>query len=324
MVALDYRFARGVVRHPGLVLALFALLLIPAAVLGFRVKSDNSVDRLIVADDADAKETRAFQALFPEGDYVVLLAEAADPYDPAVLARVEEIERALSAIGTSVRPLSAVTVWRGSGGTVDFKTFATGTDLLRRQGLVGEGVLGIPTEIRADSREALETLLDRVDAAVRPFEERAAPLTALRKIGRPYVDRYLSQETRRSTLLYMPLFGLFIVLLNLFLYRSFRTLLAFLVTIAATVLLTEATAGALGYVSTIVSSLVPMTVLITCTATLVYIHSLYVARPPERSLPDHLAFTLANKFLPCTASIFAAAVGFAALAVSGIRPIREM
>jgi len=141
MVALDYRFARAVVRHPGIVLALFALLLAPAAVLALRVESDNSVDRLIVEDDADAKETRAFQALFPEGDYVVLLAEADDPYAPAVLSRVEEIERALTALGPSVRPLSAIAVWRGSGGSTDFKTFATGTDLLRRQGLVGDGVL---------------------------------------------------------------------------------------------------------------------------------------------------------------------------------------
>src|SRR5678816_263701 len=39
---------------------------------------------------------------------------------------------------------------------------------------------------------------------------------------------------------------------------------------------------------------------------------------------DHQAFTLANKFLATTASIFAAAIGFAALAVSRIRPIREM
>jgi predicted RND superfamily exporter protein len=33
---------------------------------------------------------------------------------------------------------------------------------------------------------------------------------------------------------------------------------------------------------------------------------------------------LANKFLPCTASMFATAVGFAALSVSDIRPVREM
>ena len=39
---------------------------------------------------------------------------------------------------------------------------------------------------------------------------------------------------------------------------------------------------------------------------------------------EHHARALANKFLPCTASIFATAVGFAALAVSQIRPVREM
>jgi hypothetical protein len=39
---------------------------------------------------------------------------------------------------------------------------------------------------------------------------------------------------------------------------------------------------------------------------------------------DHHARVLANKFLPCTASMFATAVGFAALAVSDIRPVREM
>ena len=116
----------------------------------------------------------------------------------------------------------------------------------------------------------------------------------------------------------------FVVLLNLFLYRSFRALTAFLVTIAATVLLTEAFAGVMGYVSTIVSSLVPLTVLITCTANLVYIHSLYVACPEGTDRRAHQIFTLCNKCLPCTASVFAAAVGFAALGVSGIRPIREM
>jgi predicted RND superfamily exporter protein len=39
---------------------------------------------------------------------------------------------------------------------------------------------------------------------------------------------------------------------------------------------------------------------------------------------DHQVFSLSNKFLACTASIFATAVGFAALAISAIRPIREM
>jgi predicted RND superfamily exporter protein len=42
------------------------------------------------------------------------------------------------------------------------------------------------------------------------------------------------------------------------------------------------------------------------------------------NLLEHHAGALANKFLPSTASMFATAVGFAALAVSDIRPVREM
>jgi len=272
-----------------------------------------------------------FQKIFPEGQYVVLLAEAEDPFAPAVIERVEALETALRNV-PKVRPLSALTIYRQThpdfAATEEqaaaFKSFAIATTLFRKQGLVGDGVLGIPMELQVKSRDELQDVLAAVDVAVQPFASSPAPLTAVRKIGGPYVDRYLSEETQRSTLLYMPLFGLFIVLLNLFLYRSFRTLFAFLVTIGVTVLFTEAFAGVMGYVSTIVSSLVPLTVLITCTSTLVYLHSLFVACPQGTDIREHQVFTMCNKFLPCTASIFAAAVGFAALAVSGIRPIREM
>ena len=70
--------------------------------------------------------------------------------------------------------------------------------------------------------------------------------------------------------------------------------------------------------------MVPMTILVTATATLVYIHSRFVERPAGRPVDEHQVFALTNKFVACTASMFATAVGFAALAVSDIRPIRDM
>ena len=325
------RLARLIVDHPVVVLVIWLVLAPGAAYFALSVKSDNSPDRLIVEGDEDYQQTRVFQKIFPEGQYVVMLAEAADPFSPEVLTRVTELETALGKV-PKVRPLSALTIYRQThpqfAATAEqaaaFNAFATGTKLFRKQGLIGDGVLGIPMELQVKDRDELQDVLRAIDAVVKPFADQPAPLSAVRKIGGPYVDRYLSEETQRSTLLYMPLFGLFIVLLNLFLYRSFRTLFAFLLTIGLTVLFTEAFAGVLGFVSTIVSSLVPLTVLITCTSTLVYLHSLYVACPAGTDIREHQVFTLCNKFLPCTASIFAAAVGFAALAVSGIRPIREM
>src|SRR5205823_13385270 len=82
--------------------------------------------------------------------------------------------------------------------------------------------------------------------------------------------------------------------------------------------------GLLGFTFTIVSVLVPLTVLVTTLATLVYLHSRFIDRPEDVPVREHQIVALRNKLLPVTASTYAAALGFAALAVSSVRPIREM
>lgn len=325
------RFFRGVVARRVWILAAYALLIPPALFLALRVASDNSIDRLIVPSDPDYRQTHDFQVVFPEGEHVILLADAKDPFAPEVLRRVAALEHALAAI-PETRSFSALTIYRRAHAGFEptpeqseaFKAFVTGTPMFRKQGLVGDDFLGIPVELRVDGPKDRDRVLAAIDVAA----ERAAPpggaLEAIRKIGRPYVDSYLERETKGASLRYFPLFGLFVVGLNVALYRSKRALFAFLIVLGLNVLFAVAFAGIVGYTFTIVSSLVPLTVLITCTATLVYIHSRFVEAPDDADPDEHQIFSLANKFLPCTASIFAAAVGFAALAVSGIRPIREM
>ena len=85
-------------------------------------------------------------------------------------------------------------------------------------------------------------------------------------------------------------------------------------------------AGAIcGFSFTIVSSLVPLTIMVTTLASLTYLHLRFVDQC-EEDLPiaEHQTIALRNKFLPVSASMLAAALGFAALAVSSIRPIREL
>ena len=107
---------------------------------------------------------------------------------------------------------------------------------------------------------------------------------------------------------YFPLFFLFVTVLCVALYKSWRTLVAFIITLGMSAAMTVGFVGITGGVFTIVSSLVPMTILITCTATLVYLQSRFVDRPPDRAVDDHQIFALCNKFLACTASIFATAL----------------
>ncbi|HEX5045169.1 MAG TPA: MMPL family transporter [Candidatus Polarisedimenticolaceae bacterium] len=301
-------FFRRLLAVPWVVVALYALLLPLAVLLALRVESDHGIDRLIVPSDPEFRATRAFQRVFPERPAVLLAAEAADPFAPAVqevLARVQERLRA-----SGMDTFSALDLLRAAPPGTGLRALVTGTDLFRRQGLAGPGFLAIAVTLPEDRDRGLALLEDALGAASRPG-------VTWRRLGGPYVDAALERATERASLRAFPLFGLFVIGLVLFLYRSARTLAAILLTLAACVGLTVGVAAPVGWTFTIVSSLVPLTVLVTATSTLVYVHSRYLDG-------GDLAGALVNKFTPCTASIFAAAVGFAALAVSRIRPIREM
>jgi hypothetical protein len=326
-----YSFFRFVVARRWWVVAFYALLLGPAVYYALRVEQDNSIDRLIVKSDPAYVTAQEFQKVFGAGEFVLLLLEAQDPFAPAVVARVSEIEKGLAAL-PRLNVNSMLSIYRGAeprfqpdaAGAEALRRFATGTDIFRKQGLFGDNFLALPVVISVGSARERADILRAVDQVLAPYEKDLAPLSAIRKVGQPYVNAYLDKDTRSQGMRYFPLFGLFVLVLNISLYRSLRALVAFLLSLGVSVALTVGYVGVTGGLFTIVSSLVPMTVLITCTATLVYIHSRYVERPADRSVEDHQIFALVNKFLACTASIFATAVGFAALAVSKIRPVREM
>lgn len=313
------------------VITFYALLMIPGAYFATRIQQDNAVDRLIVKSDPAYVLAKEFEKVFGSGEYVILLAEAKDPFAPEVLRRFDELERKLSSV-PKVEGQSLVSIYRRAHAKLEItaesaaelRRFALGTDMFRKQGLVGSDFLGLALVLNVHNSVERQQVMEQIDQLTAAVEGNPAPFTALRKVGQPYVIAYLDRDMNGVGLRYFPLFGVFVVILVLSLYRSFRALLAFIISLAVCLVLTVGYIGATGGVFTIVSALVPMTVLITCTATLVYIHSRYVDQPPERSLAEHHIFALANKFMPCTVSVFATAVGFAALTVSKIRPIREM
>lgn len=312
------RLFRGVLAARVPILLFYAVLVPIAVFFALKVPHDAAIDRLVVAGDEDHAATREFQKAFPQADPLLLLVEARDPFAPEVVRRVASLEERLRGV-PGVSAVSAVSLFerlRTGAGDSEFRAFATGTDLLRRQGLVGPDFLAVAVDVHVEGAADRDAKLAAIDAAAAgiPF----------RRIGAPYVESYLERETARATARYMPLFGAFVVLLVLALYRSWRALAAVLLTLAASVAIAVGVAMPLGFAFSIVSSLVPLTVLVTATATLVYIHSRFVEQPDGTALGVHHARALANKFLPCTASVLAAVAGFAALAVSEIRPVYEM
>ena len=178
-------------------------------------------------------------------------------------------------------------------------------------------MLALPLFIDVQTTEQRTQVIEGIDRALAPYESSPAPFLAVRKVGQPYVNTYLDNDTRTSGYKYFPLFMLFVIVLNWLLYRSFRALFAFVLTLGMCAALTVGFIGVTGGTFTIVSSLVPMTILITCDGD-AGLPPLAIRRGArrQRRIDEHQATALANKFVAATASIFATAVGFAALAVS--------
>ena len=321
----------GVLRARLWIVAVFVLLTAAGIYGALQIPTDSAIDRLIVPGDPISQATEEFEKVFPEGEQALLMLESPDPLSVASLRSAEQLEQQLAKI-PHVQPHSLLTLFsRGNSlGNItepqaeQIKKFATGTALFRRAGLLGDHYFGIAVELGVNSPEERNTALAAIDAIVLPLDKAGKPFTAIRRVGSPWLDAWLENQTGTATKRSMPLFGIFLIALVILVYRSWRALLAIILTLGAVVAIAVGQACLFGWTNTVVSALVPLTVMVTTTATLVYLHSRFMEPDDTPTLEEHHARALDNKFLPSTASMFATAVGFAALAVSEIRPVREM
>jgi predicted RND superfamily exporter protein len=325
------KFFRRVLQMRGWIVCIF-IVLTAAGIYGTtRIPNDPAIDRLVVAGDPTAQATIEFDRLFPEGEQALIMLEGPDPLSPSALRTADQLEHQIEKI-KGIEAHTLLDFFRrtdpkaaiSDSEAQRLRAFATGTALFKRAGLLGDHYIGIGLELRVSSPEERNAALSAIDSLVLPQERSNGPFTAVRRVGSPWLNAWLEKQTGVATKKFMPLFGIFLVALVFIVYRSFRALGAIILTLGSVVGISVGLAAIFGWSNTVVSTLVPLTVMVTTTATLVYLHSRYM-EPDDSPTPlEHHARALANKFLPSTASMFATAVGFAALAVSEIRPVREM
>src|SRR5580698_4606756 len=120
------------------------LVLTAAGIFGaFRVPDDPAIDRLIVPGDPVARATADFDRLFPEGEQALIMLESPDPLGLAALRAADGLERGLGKI-PNVEAHSLLDLYRRTNSSADIsaeeashlRTFATGTTLFRRAGLL--------------------------------------------------------------------------------------------------------------------------------------------------------------------------------------------
>jgi hypothetical protein len=308
------RALAAVIRVRVAVLVLYAVLVPLAIWRATLIPNHGGIDRLIVPSDPDVQVTRAFQAVFPEQQTALLVFEADDPWSPAAVARVDRAKTLLGGIphvGT-FSVLDALRRSRPAATLAELRALAEGTSFFAHQGLVGPHFMTLLANLDVRDGAERDAALASIDAVI--SREGLGPV---REVGEPFATSWIEREANAASGRAFPIFGVLLVAITLFLFRSPRTLLAICLALGSAVALAVAAGDLLGFAFTLVSVLVPLTILVTTLATLVYLHSRYLDGPDQLT-------ALRNKFLPVTASTLAAAMGFAALAVSHIQPIREM
>src|SRR4051812_35259369 len=287
----------GVLRHRAIVLAVYLAVVPAAALLAARIPSQGAIERLTVPSDPDYQATRAFQAIFPEAQPVLLVFEAGDPWSPATLDRVQRATAALDAVPrvSAFSVLDALRRAQPAAAPEALRRLATGTELFRRQGLVGDHFLTVIASLDVRDPAERDAALAGIDCAL----ARAGPV---HEVGAPVVTAWLEHQSAAATARSMAILAVLLVAITAWLYRSLRALLAIVLALGAAVALALGAGGLLGFSFTIVSSLVPLTVMITMLATLTYLHSRFIDQPDGVALAEHHLAALRNKFLPVTAS----------------------
>src|SRR3954463_5706057 len=92
------RALAALLRHRAIVLAVYLVAVPAAALLATRIPSRGAIERLIVPSDPDYAATRAFQAIFPEPQLVLLVFPATEPWSPPALDRIDRAKAALARV----------------------------------------------------------------------------------------------------------------------------------------------------------------------------------------------------------------------------------
>src|SRR5271170_171490 len=204
------------------------LLLAAAGVYGaLRIPTDSAIERLIVANDPVERATVEFDRLFPEGEQALIMLESPDPLSLAALRAADRFEHALAGI-PQVEAHSLLDLYRRGAAAGEItpddgerlRKFATGTPLFRRAGLLGDSYLGIGLELRVKSPAERDRALAAIDSLALPLENSGGPFSKVRRVGSPWLEAWLERQTGVATARFMPLFGLFLMVLVLIIYRS--------------------------------------------------------------------------------------------------------
>jgi hypothetical protein len=328
----------------GWVVVVAVLGLTALAVLGARkVQSDNSLELWFDRDDPQLVAYQGFLDRFQGDQFAVIGVFADDVFAPAVLEKIDRLTQAFEELETvhRVRSLSKARIFRADGDFIEVgplvpelpKTEAE-SQAIRKQALDSpllKGLLvardGRATVIVAEvtagltSTEAKIAFTREVEAIL---EREKAPGIQYYLTGTPPTNAAFTLYSRRDLRTIIPLMALLVVAVCLAVFRRISAAFIPLVVVALSAVWTQGVMGALGFRSTVVTTVVP--VLILAVGVLGSIHILDGYFGNLRKGLDKAAAVMAtvrHLFVPMFFTFLTTTAGLLSLVASPLKPIRE-
>jgi len=329
------RFFRRMFQARWLVLALYALLLAPAAYYAAHVRTDNSLDRMVIPGDEGKKIFTRFKQIFGSDEFILVGLEGKDIYGERFLSATDEIERRLQTVPHLAHTRSLVGIFREVNPLFNpheaewrdkFRAFTLSSSFFNYQGLIiPDRMLTVILQLKMSEPEHRREAVLAVDDILKPFIDQAdSPFRNVRLVGQPNLNYEMDSSTMEIGTRFFPIYILFAMGFLFFLYRSLRGLAAVLITIGVSLAFTIASVTISGSVLTIISAILPMMVMIVTIETIIHIYSGYVRAPEGADRREHLIDILCGKWLACWYSVFTTVIGFGSFMFSPVLPVRDL
>lgn len=342
---LERKIADAIIDHPRAVLGIAALITLISLLFAPRVGFNSSIGAWFLDDDPDLVTYWAFIERFEADEITVVgvFPKKGALFTPQGLKDFEGLAKAVEAapyvhrayslfnariIDTSQGMMETSTLMESGlpdtpEAAAALKEQALANDLIRGRLLSEDGeAAALIVELSPDNNTFDAKMAQTV--ALRKIAEGYSDTYDLRLAGSPPVNEAFIRYSSQDYLLFVPLMSLLIFVATYFLFGSLSATLITLVSVSVATLWLFGVMGILGVDLTIVSSGLLAMILAVGVADSVHVLSAYYQRVSRGMTPDEATRDgLAHLLLPCLFTSLTTAVGFLALQVSSLKPIRE-
>ncbi len=289
----------------------------------------------MLKSDPAIKDWNLLKERFGSDEFILIGFEAKDLFSSDFLSTIDEIEHKLEQTPHLKASRSLISIYRevhpmfnphAPGDCKELETFAKSTPFFQKQGLIApDKLFSLVLQLSFKEPKERVEVVEFVNASLLPYEKQEnSPFQAIRKVGQPYVSYEIDRVSVQIGAQFFPLYVLFSALLIVILYRSFRGMIAVLLTFGVVVAFSVATVELTGSFLNMLSNILPLMVMIISLETLMHIYSGYVRQPEGTDSKTHLIQVLSNKTTACFMAVFTTMVGFASFSFSGIQPIHDL